>query len=306
MLNYKCTTPVLIIIFNRPDFVKNLIDILRFVRPTILYVVADGPRNEKIDDIDKCLNARNQIDKIDWECNIKKKYSEKNLGCGINPSQGISWALSQSEEVIILEDDCMPSIDFFKYCDELLNLYKNDQRIMMISGNNHTLGKFDFDYSYEFSHHTQTYGWATWSRAWSKYDFNISKWPEVSSLDWLEDITDSKKAAKYWFNIFEMCYQKKLASAWDYQWTFCCWINKGLNIIPSVNLVTNVGFSEGGTHEIDPNHPISELPMGSISFPLTHSPKLENNKKLNKVIQQIIYTPTLYKRIISKLFRMIK
>jgi len=177
---------------------------------------------------------------------------------------------------------------------------------MMISGNNHTLGKFDFDYSYEFSHHTQTYGWATWSRAWSKYDFNISKWPEVSSLDWLEDITDSKKAAKYWFNIFEMCYQKKLASAWDYQWTFCCWINKGLNIIPSVNLVTNVGFSEGGTHEIDPNHPISELPMGSISFPLTHSPKLENNKKLNKVIQQIIYTPTLYKRIISKLFRMIK
>jgi len=306
LLNYKCTTPVLIIIFNRPDFVKNLIDILRFVRPTILYVVADGPRNEKIDDIDKCLNARNQIDKIDWECNIKKKYSEKNLGCGINPSQGISWALSQSEEVIILEDDCMPSIDFFKYCDELLNLYKNDQRIMMISGNNHTLGKFDFDYSYEFSHHTQTYGWATWSRAWSKYDFNISKWPEVSSLDWLEDITDSKKAAKYWFNIFEMCYQKKLASAWDYQWTFCCWINKGLNIIPSVNLVTNVGFSEGGTHEIDPNHPISELPMGSISFPLTHSPKLENNKKLNKVIQQIIYTPTLYKRIISKLFRMIK
>mgnify|MGYP000459853838 FL=1 len=261
MLNYKCTTPVLIIIFNRPDFVKNLIDILRFVRPTILYVVADGPRNEKIDDIDKCLNARNQIDKIDWECNIKKKYSEKNLGCGINPSQGISWALSQSEEVIILEDDCMPSIDFFKYCDELLNLYKNDQRIMMISGNNHTLGKFDFDYSYEFSHHTQTYGWATWSRAWSKYDFNISKWPEVSSLDWLEDITDSKKAAKYWFNIFEMCYQKKLASAWDYQWTFCCWINKGLNIIPSVNLVTNVGFSEGGTHEIDPNHPISELSL---------------------------------------------
>jgi len=306
LIHYQCNTPVLIIIFNRPDFVKKLIDILRQVEPFKIYVVADGPRESVITDQDKCYQARDQIDKIDWECDVYKKYSDTNLGCGKNPSEGITWGFESSDELIILEDDCMPSIDFFKYCDELLDLYRTDQRIMMISGNNHTLGQFNFNYSYEFSHHTQTSGWATWNRAWSKYDLNISKWPEIRTLDWLKDRTGSIKAAEFWYKIFDMCYRKELASAWDYQWTFCCWINEGLNIIPNVNLVTNVGFSESGTHEVDPDHPIAEVSVSPLTFPLNHNPKFENNKKLNKIIQRIIYTPPFHKRIISKLFRMIK
>jgi hypothetical protein len=303
---YYCNSPILIIIFNRPDFVKKLIDILREVQPKKIYVVADGPREDNEFDKDKCKNAREQINNIDWECDVKKKYSDNNLGCGFNPSLGISWAFEDSDELIILEDDCMPSIDFFKYCDELLLRYKNKDEIMMISGNNHTLGKFDFNYSYDYSHHTQTYGWATWSRAWKKYDFNISKWPQVRGLNWLEDKTGSKNAAKYWYKIFEMSYKKELISAWDYQWTFCCWFNEGINIIPKENLVSNVGFSESGTHEVDPGHPIANVPIRSLAFPLIHNPKFQNNLKLNKVIQRIIYTPPIYKRIIMKLLRMIK
>jgi hypothetical protein len=306
VIKYKCTSSVLIIIFNRPQFVKKLIGILSQVQPSTIYVVADGPREGEIEDITNCFNARNEIDKIDWKCQIKKKYSDKNLGCGINPSDGITWALNQSDEIIILEDDCMPSIDFFRYCDELLDFYRKNQRVMMISGNNHTLGKFDFKYSYEFSHHTQTYGWATWSSAWNKYDFNIAKWAEVRELGWLEDLTGSRNAAKYWFKIFDMCYKNELPSAWDYQWTFCCWINRGVNIIPKENLVTNVGFTVDGTHEVDPEHPISEVPIKPLNFPLAHNPLLKNNLKLNKLIQRIIYTPSLYKRIISKLSRMIQ
>ena len=150
-MQYKCNSPVLIIIFNRPHFVKNMIDILRQVEPSKIYIVADGPRESVITDQDKCFQAREQIDKIDWECDVHKKYSDKNLGCGINPSKGISWGFETSDELIILEDDCVPSLDFFKYCDELLDLYSNDQRIMMISGNNHTFGQFDFKYSYNKS-----------------------------------------------------------------------------------------------------------------------------------------------------------
>ena len=303
MIDYQCKSPVLIIVFNRPDFVENLIKILRAVKPRTIYIAADGPRDGVLKDLDKCLKVKNEIDKIDWECNIQKKYSETNLGCGVNPSEAISWALEDSEEVIILEDDCMPIIDFFKYSDELLELYRNDDRMMMISGNNHTFGNFQFNHSYEFSHHTQTYGWATWKRAWIKYDLNMTIWPEMGSLEWLEEKTGSKKSAKFWLRIFEMCYQKELQTAWDYQWTFCCWINNGLNIIPRVNLVTNVGFSSDGTHEIDPDHLISNVPVSPIDFPLTHPLKFNNNKKLDKVIQGVIYTPPIYKRIFNKLLR---
>ena len=301
MIEYKCTSPILIIIFNRPQFVKKLINILRRVQPSRVYVVADGPREGEIGDIANCSNAINEIDKIDWKCHIEKKYSETNLGCGLNPSQGISWALDRSEEVIILEDDCMPSIDFFKYCDELLKKYRDEERIMMISGNNHTFGKFDFKSSYEFSHHTQTYGWATWRRSWCKYDLSMKKWPALDSLMWLKEKTGSNKSAKFWYRIFEMCYKKELESAWDYQWTFCCWINSGLNIIPSVNLVSNVGFNDAGTHEIDPGHIISKVPLGKIDFPLTHPQQLKSDKKLDRVIQGVVYTPPLIRRVSDKL-----
>ena len=305
MTDYKCTSPVLIIIFNRPNFVKKLIDTLRQVRPSKIYVVADGPREGVSEDLDKCYQAKKQIDEIDWECDIQKKYSEINLGCGLNPSEGISWALSRSEKVIILEDDCLPNIDFFKYCDELLDLYLDDERIMMISGNNHTFGKFNFNHSYEFTHHTQTYGWGTWRRAWNRYDLTMKIWPEYRTLTWLQEKTGSKKSAEFWYRIFEMCYQNELESAWDYQWTFCCWINQGLNIIPKENLVTNVGFNSEGTHEIDPDHLIAEVPVNQIDFPLVHPLIFQNNKKLDRVIQSVIYTPPIYKRIFNKLAKII-
>ena len=305
-MTYNSKTPVLIIIFNRPIFVKNLINILRQVKPSKIYVVADGPRNFILEDKDNCIKAREEINKIDWVCDIKRKYSDKNLGCGINPSEGISWALKDSEEVIILEDDCMPNIEFFRFCDNLLEKYKLNDQVMMVSGNNHTFNKYDFSHSYDFSHHTQTSGWATWRRAWSKYDISMSSWPEFRSFDWLESFTGSKKAAKFWLKIFDMCYNNELNSAWDYQWTYCCWVNNGINIIPKVNLVSNIGFSSQATHEKDPNHLISQVPTSTIEFPLIHPEEIIKKTFLDKTIQKIIYTPPIYTRIINKLSTIIK
>ncbi len=305
-MKYKCKSPVLIIIFNRPDFVKNLIDILREVQPTELYVAADGPRDGNAQDIERCHSARNEIESVDWECKIHKKYSDKNLGCGFNPSDGITWALNNSGESIILEDDCMPSIDFFKYCDELLEKYREDDRVMMISGNNHTLGKCNLFYSYAFSHHTQTYGWATWDRAWKKYDLNMELWPEVRSYEWIESWTGSKKSAKYWHGIFDMCYNKELESAWDYQWTFCCWINHGLNIIPKVNLVSNIGFTSEGTHTTDADNLVANVPVVDLEFPLTHPTLFQHDIDLDRVLQVNIYTPSIQSRVISKITRKFK
>lgn len=304
-------TPVAIIIFNRPDMTRKVVNVLREVKVKQLFVIADGPRKSVPDDIERCNLTRMVIEEIDWDCDIHLRYLDENIGCGHGPSKGLDWVFSQVSECIILEDDCIPHPTFFQFCTELLEKYKNDDRVMMISGNNHLLDRVTTKNSYLFSINTQTHGWATWKRAWSKYDFYMSDWLEVKSQNWLSNYLQSKRYAISWIQTFDEVYaearKNRDCSYWDFQWTYCCWKNSALNILPCVNLITNIGYGERATHFIPGDHPLSALPSKPMNFPLKHPIGIMRNYEADIAIREIVYGfKPRYKRAILKAKRILK
>lgn len=171
--------PIIFMIFNRPDTTKQAFETIRAAKPKKLLVVADGPRPGKPGEADKCAATRAIIEEVDWDCEVHRNFSDMNLGCRQRVASGITWAFSLVDKAIILEDDCLPSQSFFRYCAELLDRYEHDDRVMMVSGNNHLFGHTDVAESYYFSRYPHCWGWATWRRAWMKYDLNMSQWPEL-------------------------------------------------------------------------------------------------------------------------------
>lgn len=267
-------TPVIFIIFNRPDVTQKVFEQIRQAKPSQLLVIADGPRENKPGEAEKCQKTRSIIEQVDWDCQVFKNYSDVNLGCQKRVSSGLDWAFELVEEAMILEDDCLPHSVFFTFCNQLLEYYRNDQRIMVISGANYQLGNRRTEYSYYISRFNHCWGWATWRRAWKLFDFNMTCWPEIRDADLFKDLlidmdldTD---AIKYWYRIFQSTYAGE-QNSWAYRWTFACWIHSGLTIIPNTNLISNLGFSPDATHTSQANH-FAELALGSLSFPLQHPP----------------------------------
>jgi len=259
-------TPVLFLIFNRPDTTRQVFDEIRKARPEQLYVAADGPRKDRSADYELCKKTREIIQQVDWDCKVFTCFRDENLGCKRSVSSAIDWFFSHVEEGIILEDDCVPDQSFFPFCQELLKRYRDDTRIMMISGNNFQFGKRRTDYSYYFSKYVHIWGWATWRRAWKYYDIDMKSWPEIKEGGWLKDILKDQKAVKFWEKIFENTHLGKI-DTWDYEWVFSCWIQNGLSILPNVNLVRNIGFDGNATHTKGKNKQ-SDLPVSSIQVPL--------------------------------------
>ena len=173
----KFNTPILFLIFNRPDTTFKVFEEIRKIKPAKLYIAADGPRPNVIGEEEKCTASRNIIKQVDWDCDVKTLFREKNLGCKIAVSSAISWFFENVEEGIILEDDTFPTQSFFWFCQELLDFYRNDSRIMHISGNNFQLGKIRGEGSYYFSKYNHIWGWATWKRAWRFYDVSLNTFP---------------------------------------------------------------------------------------------------------------------------------
>ena len=252
MSNYQLKTPVVFIIFNRPDTTSRVFAEIAKARPPKLLVIADGPRANHPDDAEKCAAVRAIVDNVDWDCEVLTNYSNVNLGCKRRVSSGLDWVFDIVEEAIILEDDCLPHPTFFQFCEELLEKYRDDERIAMISGNNFLVGKKRTEYSYYFSRYTHIWGWASWRRAWDNYDVDMKLWPEIRDGGWLDDLLDNKKGVWYWNYIFQNVYKGKIDS-WDYQWTFSCWIQSAMTIIPTVNLVSNIGFGSGAVHTKEEN-----------------------------------------------------
>ena len=290
---YQCKSPVVLILFNRADTLRQVIDSLRLARPKLIFAIADGPRPGLPEDVSACAETRSVLNEIDWECEVRKKFSDNNLGVGKNPAEGISWALNQVEESIILEDDCVPHPDFFRFCDELLDRFRDDSSVMMVSGDNHTLGKHDIQNSYAFTYHTQTHGWATWRRAWKKFDYYIERWPNFRSYKNLFRITSDPLASFFWMRLFEKASAEKEPPYWDYQWTLCCWMQTGRNIIPSVNLVSNVGYGSHATNTSDKNNHFANLPTYPLNFPLIHSEPDLVDKQLDRIITETVYGFTI-------------
>lgn len=269
MADFQLTTPVAFLIFNRPDTTARVFEAIRQAKPPKLLVVADGPRPDRPDDIEKCKAARAIIEGVDWDCEVLTNYSEVNLGCGKRPATGITWVFEQVEEAIIFEDDCLPHPTFFRFCEELLSYYRHDERIMVISGNNFQFGRSRTDYSYYFSRYNHIWGWASWRRAWKYFDYDLKLWPKIRKENWLTSILENRKVVKYWTKNFQRTYEGD-PTVWDYRWTFACWIQNGLTILPNVNLVSNIGFGEDATHTIGSKSRVANLPVKEMNFPLKH------------------------------------
>lgn len=234
------STPVAFLIFRRPDLTQKVFERIRQAQPKKLFVVADGPRNEA--EAVKCAQARAVIDQVDWDCEVMTHYSAVNLGCKNRVSSGISWVFSQVEEAIILEDDCLPSPTFFSFCEILLHRYRYDERVCMISGNNFQRGILRTPYSYYFSKYSHIWGWATWRRAWQHWDDNPQVWTIFREHELLKSIHPDPDEYQYWVKIFDDVFYRQHPDTWDYLWTFACWSQGGLTILPHVNMVTNLGF----------------------------------------------------------------
>ena len=196
-------------------------------------------------------------------------YAPTNLGLGRRFSSGLEWVFQEVDEAIILEDDCLPDPTFFRFCDELLARYRDDERVMMISGDNYQFGRSRGPDSYFFSHGIGTYGWASWRRAFSSYDFLMRDWPSVRTTPFLKGIWPSQSIVDYWVNRFDETHAG-LVDTWDYQWAFAMWRRQGLQIVPRSNLVSYIGCRDDAVHTVDLSAPYCNLPTEPMQFPLSH------------------------------------
>ncbi len=276
-------TPVVLIIFKRPELTRRVLDAIALARPRKLFVVADGPRPDRPGEREACEAARAVIDRVDWDCEVFKNYSDVNRGCGRGPATAVSWALGQVEEAIILEDDCLPHPSFFPFCEELLERYRNDERVMHIAGSTYRPGQIATPYSYFFSQWNGCWGWATWRRAWRHFDASVKQWPQLRETSWLTDVLEDEGAVRIWAKEFEVANERAgNVSYWDYQWTFACWANSGLSINPRTNLVTNVGWGPDATHTVATKDPLGHVPASEMTFPLAHPPNVLQFRQLDR------------------------
>lgn len=264
-------TPVALLIFNRPQLTEIVFEEIARVKPRKLLVVADGPRS--LEEAAKCEQARAVVKKIDWDCELLTNFAEENLGCKRRVSSGLDWVFSEVEEAIILEDDCLPAPSFFNFCAELLARYRQDERVMHISGDNFQAGQSRTPYSYYFSRYCHVWGWASWRRAWQHYDAEISSWPEYKSQICALFADPYEQA--YWHDVFDRVYAGAI-DTWDYQWLYACWSQSGLAVLPDANLVSNIGFSSDATHTRDENSAVAQLPTIDV-WELKHPPLVLRN-----------------------------
>jgi hypothetical protein len=291
-------TPVVLIIFKRPDTTARVFEAIREAQPSQLFVIADGYRPERPGELEKCEATRAIVNQVDWDCNVIKNYSDINLGCATRVSSGLDWVFEQVEEAIILEDDCLPNATFFPFCDELLEQYRFDHRVNSISGNNFQFGRRRTNYSYYFSVYNHSWGWATWRRAWQKYDLYIKLWKEIQQTNYLENILIDSEAVGYWSRIFESVYENPLGITWDYQWIFTNWMQNSLSIIPNVNLVSNIGFGSDATHCTSNGTSVYEnMQVSEIDFPLRHPPYIIRDLKADKFTQATMFKETQIQKI---------
>lgn len=241
------STPILFIIFNRPDTTRQVFEAIRKIKPTKLYIAADGQRLNKAGEAELCEETRKITENIDWECEVFRKHSDKNLGCKFNMSGAIDWFFENEEEGIILEDDCLPNDSFFNFCQELLEKYRNTDKVKMISGNNFQFGNKYGEASYYFSNFPNIWGWATWRRSWQEYDMDMKSYPEFKKNKEIENIFTDKKIQRFMIGLFDKLYKNEM-NTWAGRWVYSIYNSKGVSISPNINLVSNIGFSENATN----------------------------------------------------------
>ncbi len=296
-------TPILLIAWRRPGKTIKVIEKIKEIKARKIYVACDGfISDDKINNI-KVQETREIIkNSINWECELKKLFSDSNQGCKKGVSNAINWFFKNEKEGIILEDDCLPHLDFFYFCEEMLRKYRFDDRIWSITGQNIQNNIWRGDSTYYFSKYSHCWGWASWRRCWEKYDRDIQNWPKFKKSKLLNNFFERKIERKYWENIFDNLYYKSKPDTWDYQWTLTCLINSGLTIIPNQNLIENIGFDNEATHTKTTlfNTKIFNFNRyTSKIFPIIHPIYIHSDKNADKYTELNCYSGHSFYRVES-------
>lgn len=272
--------PVLLLLYNRPEYTKKNIYSLEKIKPKKIFVFCDGPKNTE--DVNLCKESINQIQKIKWKCVIKKKILKKNLGCKNAVSKAIDWFFKNNSKGIILEDDCIPNKSFFRFCEKMLNKYNKNSNIGCITGDNFLSKNFKFKENYYLSKYANCWGWATWRVKWKLYKKDIKFWPKLkNSKSWNTNFLNSKER-KYWNTIFDACFKNRVDS-WAYPWTLCLWKNRQLTVTPSKNLVENIGLLSSRKNILikNPQYRSRNLNITKLKF--------NKNLKLNQIADNYVF-----------------
>lgn len=291
-------TPLLFLIFNRPDTTKTVFESIKQVKPAKFYIAADGARRNKLGEDLLVEETRAILNNIDWDCEVKTLFRDQNLGCKVAVSSAIDWFFENEEQGIILEDDCLPNSSFYGFCENLLNYFKNDGRVFHISGNNFQDGIIRGDGSYYFSKYNHIWGWATWRRVWKTYDVNMKDLDKALALKVFEN-TLSKRELSFWLNCFEEIKAGK-KNTWDYQTMLNQWLHNGLTIIPNQNLVANIGFG-GGTNTYVEVKGLANIETRAINH-IIHPSYIYSNKIADDYTYHTKYNQQLKNILKQKLF----
>ncbi|BCM88223.1 hypothetical protein IAD21_00050 [Abditibacteriota bacterium] len=295
---WKLKTPVVLAVFARPDTTAQVMETIRQAQPPKLLIIADGPRPERDGEDESCARTRAIAESVDWECELLTNYSDVNLGLKMRLQSGLKWVFEQVEEAIILEDDCVPHPSFFRFCEEMLERYRDTPQVMTISGGNFQFGEKTTESSYGFSRYPLIWGWATWRRAWQFYEPDMQSWPALRSASWLEGIVD-RQAANYWSYIFQKAYEG--LNTWDYALTFSCWKQEMLNVHPAQNLVSNIGFRSDATHPDNGiGYQYSHMLTEAMQFPLQHPDKITRDEMADEFTEEVLFSGNL-KRLFKNL-----
>lgn len=296
---------VLVLAFNRPDTTAAVIDSLRATRPAHLYFAVDGARPGRPGEQDLVQKVQGAVERIDWPCRTRTLFRGSNLGCKRAVSEAISWFFDEVESGIILEDDCVAHPSYFRFAAELLHRYRDDERIAMVSGNNFQFGRNGTTFSYYYSRYTHIWGWATWRRAWKRFDFGMSGWPERKRDGWLQHLLGDDRHARYWSDIFDETHGD-LNTSWAYRWIYSVWLHEGLTILPAVNLVTNIGFGAQATNNLRRGSRYASIPALPMEFPLRHPPAMDRNVAADLYTQKTMFSRPLWRSLARSLYRRIR
>lgn len=296
-MTYKI--PILILCYNRPlHFERILFEVLKY-SPNHLYISCDGPKNNK--DYDNIMIIKRLVDVIDKKIKVTTRFNNINLGCKFGVIQGINWFFDNENEGIILEDDCLPSQSFFYFSEDLINKYRNNYSISMISGSNFSDGKFTNRYSYYFSRYSHIWGWATWKSRWKNYILNESR-DNIDKV--INENFGNSHEGRFWRECFMKVYLDSF-DTWDYQWVYTNLKLNNLSIMPYSNLVSNIGFDENATHTKNTNSKIKNLEFEKVIFPLNHPLHIKYNKIDDFYSSQIFSEKNILELIMFKIHKIV-
>ncbi len=300
-------TPILLIIFNRPDTTARVFAEIRAAKPKQLFIAADGPRSEAEQEL--CSTTRSIVDRVDWECEVKTLFRDKNLGLGFGVDSAITWFFENVEQGIILEDDCLPSPSFFEFCEAMLEKYKNNENVGIISGDNFIQEDILEEINpnkdeYYFIRPLYLWGWATWRRAWDKHDLEMRNWPAFQRDHYLERAFKSRNVSRLYNDLFEFLYSKG-TRVWDIPWFFSCLTNNMLCLVPPRNLVSNIGII--GTHSTEEST-LNNIKIVPISIEtLQHPEEVAVNIEVEDLFLKYTFVDRFsYRILLIKILKVLK